>query len=105
MTTEERIEQLVYSKMCCGCPSEKFCHEECETCEEYEQELYYQLHPKEHIKYKHLTLSQKFEIYNAYQTGQYYYKEMCDKFHISQSTLQKVVKEVANIIYTKLKAD
>ena len=39
MTTEDRIEQMIYSKMCCGCLKEKYCHEECETCEEYEQAL------------------------------------------------------------------
>ena len=105
MTTEERIAQLVYQKMCSGCTSERKCHEECETCDEYEQELYYQIHPTEHIKYKRLTLSQKFEIYNDYQTGRYYYKEMCDKHHISAYTLHKVVKEIGNIIYKELKAD
>lgn len=105
MTTEERIEQLVYSKMCCGCLKEKFCHEECETCEEYDKELYYQLHPTEHIKFKDLELSTKFEIYNAYQSSKFYVKEICTKYHITQNTYAKVVNQVANIIDKKLKTN
>lgn len=29
----------IYQKLCCGCPNEKRCHEECEHCDEYYEEL------------------------------------------------------------------
>jgi len=36
---EESIEEMVYRYMCADCPSARRCHESCETCEEYEDEI------------------------------------------------------------------
>lgn len=33
------IEEIIYARMCKSCPNAKKCHEECETCEEYEEEV------------------------------------------------------------------
>lgn len=33
------IEYIVYQKLCSNCPNAKQCHEECETCEEYDKEI------------------------------------------------------------------
>jgi hypothetical protein len=35
---EEDIEMALYKRMCRSCPNARKCHEECETCEEYEKE-------------------------------------------------------------------
>lgn len=37
----DRIEMEVYMRMCASCPRSKFCHEECETCENFDKELEY----------------------------------------------------------------
>lgn len=29
----------LYERLCVGCPCERICHETCENCEEYEEEL------------------------------------------------------------------
>lgn len=36
---EQDIEEYVYSRMCAGCERERYCHEECETCEEYDNAI------------------------------------------------------------------
>ena len=36
---EEDIEMMVYRLMCSDCPNARRCHEECENCEEYEEEV------------------------------------------------------------------
>ena len=36
---EEDIEYKLYKMMCSDCPNAKKCHEECDTCEEYDEEL------------------------------------------------------------------
>ena len=33
------IEEKVYEYMCAGCEHEYFCHNACENCEEYEDEV------------------------------------------------------------------
>ena len=33
------IEQMVYQYMCVDCEHEHYCHNACENCEEYEDEL------------------------------------------------------------------
>lgn len=35
----EDLEYQLYRLMCGSCPNAKKCHEECETCEEYDDEL------------------------------------------------------------------
>ena len=35
----ERIEMEIYHRMCGSCQNAKHCHEECETCEEYDEIL------------------------------------------------------------------
>ena len=49
-----------------------------------------------------LTHQEKMEIYNKYNSGNYYKKELCNEFHISKWTLEKVVKEIKNLIRKKL---
>lgn len=34
-----KTEEYLYSEMCEGCPHEKECHETCEYCDEYLEEL------------------------------------------------------------------
>lgn len=34
-----KIEQIVYDKMCFACPNAKKCHEECEFCDDFENEV------------------------------------------------------------------
>ena len=36
---EEDLEYQVYKRLCSQCPNAKKCHEECETCEEYDREV------------------------------------------------------------------
>jgi hypothetical protein len=36
---EEDIEEHVYNRMCSGCERARYCHEECETCEEYDEAI------------------------------------------------------------------
>lgn len=33
------LEMKIYQLMCASCPSARLCHEECTTCDEYEEEL------------------------------------------------------------------
>lgn len=35
----ERLEQIAYEKMCFACPNAKKCHEECEFCDDFENEV------------------------------------------------------------------
>lgn len=35
----ERLEQIAYEKMCFACPNAKKCHEECENCDDFENEV------------------------------------------------------------------
>lgn len=37
--TQEQIEEKVYNKMCRGCPYEKECHDKCENCDDYLDEV------------------------------------------------------------------
>lgn len=39
MYNDLEYEQL-YERLCVGCPSAKRCHESCENCDEFEEELY-----------------------------------------------------------------
>lgn len=32
-------DMIVYQKLCVGCPSERYCHENCGTCEQYDEDL------------------------------------------------------------------
>lgn len=34
---EEDIEMIIYQKLCKYCPNQKLCHDECETCVEYDE--------------------------------------------------------------------
>jgi len=36
---EEDIEMMVYQMLCKDCPNARRCHELCETCDEYEENL------------------------------------------------------------------
>lgn len=36
---KEDLEYELYKRMCGSCPNAKRCHEECENCDEYEEEL------------------------------------------------------------------
>lgn len=36
MNDRDKIEMEIYHRMCGSCPNAKWCHEECETCEEYD---------------------------------------------------------------------
>ena len=33
------IEEIVYDKMCMSCPNAKKCHEKCESCDEFYEEV------------------------------------------------------------------
>lgn len=33
------IEDIVYEQMCAGCEREHYCHNACENCDEYEDEV------------------------------------------------------------------
>lgn len=35
----ERLEQVVYEKMCFACPNARKCHENCEFCDDFENEV------------------------------------------------------------------
>ena len=37
---QEILETLVYEKMCSNCPSAKKCHEQCDFCDDYYDELF-----------------------------------------------------------------
>ena len=39
MSEEKDIEYKIYQLMCAGCEREHYCHNACETCEEYDEEL------------------------------------------------------------------
>ena len=39
MTKKEILFDRLYKKMCCSCPRAKQCHEDCETCEKFDNEL------------------------------------------------------------------
>ncbi len=34
--SEEDLEMIKYEQLCVGCPYESRCHQNCETCEDYE---------------------------------------------------------------------
>lgn len=36
----EEKEMEVYQRLCSGCTYEIYCHENCETCEEYDDAIY-----------------------------------------------------------------
>lgn len=36
---KKSIEEKVYEMMCAGCEREHYCHNACENCEEYEDEV------------------------------------------------------------------
>lgn len=33
------IEEMIYARLCRGCPNEKRCHDDCEYCDEYLEEI------------------------------------------------------------------
>lgn len=35
----QTINDFIYESMCVGCPNESICHEECETCEAFDEAL------------------------------------------------------------------
>lgn len=37
--SDKNIEYKLYQLMCAGCEREHYCHNACETCDEYEEEL------------------------------------------------------------------
>ena len=71
---------------------------------EYEKEVYKQLYKRKHFKFYHLTLAQKFEIYNLSRCGLYYVYEICEKCNVSSTTYKRVVREIATLIDKELKA-
>jgi len=40
MLTEKEIEERLYEQMCAGCEREHYCHNACETCDEYADEYW-----------------------------------------------------------------
>ena len=36
---EEDLEMKIYQMLCSNCPNARKCHEQCETCEEYDEEI------------------------------------------------------------------
>ena len=44
---EWELEQAIYQRLCSHCPNAKYCHEECENCDEYEQTLARELESNE----------------------------------------------------------
>ena len=36
---ENKVREIVYKKMCSCCPYAKQCHDECEECDEFNEEL------------------------------------------------------------------
>ena len=82
-------EEYIYQKLCVGCPNEKYCHDECITCERFDRLVSNKPHT---IPFKELTHKEKCEIYNMYKSGKYYTKEITTKFNITKPTLYKVVK-------------
>lgn len=93
------IEEVVYSKMCGSCPKSKYCHEECITCEEFDNELKKAKHRK-CKRFKQLTHIEKCEIYNAYQSGHYYLLEIERKYNITDYTIRKVVGAFESFLRT-----
>ena len=40
---ENEIEMRVYRELCCGCPNSKKCHDDCVTCEKYDNAVKFYL--------------------------------------------------------------
>lgn len=41
--TLEQIEEMVYHRMCSGCLKEKECHDNCEQCDDYLDEVAWEI--------------------------------------------------------------
>ena len=100
MNTKDQDYQKVYDRLCKYCPFAKKCHDECEECDEFTHALELEsLHNKKR-RYKELTHQEKCEIYNLCQSGQYTYKELCDRFKITYLTLRKAINEIKYFLRT-----
>lgn len=93
------IEQKLYAKMCSNCPSAKKCHEQCENCEEYENELKKALG---HKRANQLTHQEKMSIYNLVNEGKLYKHEIANKYNITLYTLRQVYKDTHDLIRYKV---
>ena len=98
----KNYEQIVYERMCASCPNSKYCHEECETCENFDNEVEKE-RKKHRRKSSQLTHQEKMQIYNEVKSCQFYKTEISAKFNISEYTLNKVVKEIQELIDYKIK--
>jgi len=96
MNTKTKYER-VYEKLCSGCPNEVKCHEECETCEDFDELLNKKNHSR---KFEELTHIEKCEIYNMAISGHYYRKEILTKFNITKHTLRRVIYAIKYFLRT-----
>lgn len=52
------------------------------------------------IRFEELTHQQKCQIYNLTISGQYYSKEIREKFHITPKTHQRIINGIKDFLYT-----
>lgn len=78
--------QLVVQRLCRYCPHAKECDRATKPCNEYKI-----ITQGKTRLYKALKPQEKQEIYNYRESGEWYDKEICLMFNITQHTLRKVV--------------
>lgn len=88
------IEQKIYEQLCHSCWLAKKCHDECETCSEFDYLVKKAIRQAKRPRpYKNITKEEKRAIYDLYVGNEYYVKDILSMFHISKLTLRRIVDE------------
>ena len=83
--------ERLYMRMCSCCPNAKKCHEECITCEDFDEALNRKPLTR---RFKQLNNQEICRIYNLYKSGMFTKKEIREEFNISDYTLERAVDEI-----------
>lgn len=90
--------EIIYREMCYCCSNEKKCHEECITCEKFDNAMEKPLTRP----YSELSHQECMQIYNNKQFGMYTIKELCERLNITWYTYHKAIEKTEKLIREKL---
>lgn len=80
--------EIIYDRLCNGCSKAKYCHEECITCDEFDNQL--ETEPNRTLQ--DLTIKDIKHIKEMVESDFFTKKEICEEYGISNHTLWRVIK-------------